>query len=95
MRPQSFCCNCQKVSDIRDELEEMFFGPDGPPASIDDWRSTHKPTTITMALTAILGKDGNEFDEDEKILVKAVIEMLEGGTKDYNPEIFYADDLPE
>jgi len=92
LRPRVFCLDCSKVATCRDDFEEMFLGPDGLPVSVEDWCSKNKPITISSALDCIVVDSSGELKKYERILIRAVVEMLEA-SKELNPEIYYAKDL--
>jgi len=94
-RPRGFCTRggCQKITDAEEEFGELLFGEIGHPVSLEDWLRENKPSTLADELSAVLKNNDGELDEDEKILIKAVVEMLKGGIDDYNPEVFLAEDL--
>jgi hypothetical protein len=96
LRPTDVCRQggCHKLSDFEGEFEELLYGSQLP-TTVADWCRDENPITVAVSLLTILENESNELDDDEKVLVQAVAEMLNGGTDDYNPRIYYAKDLEE
>ncbi len=105
LRPVHFCCQggCHKVSDFNKDFQDLLYG-DEVPITVSEWCSGNNSLTLSGELNELIecrkdeldekGDKKYELDEDERILMRAVIKILEN-SNNLNSRIYYAETLEE
>ena len=93
LRPTDSCHIgvCQEIKSIEGEVEEMFAG--GFSTAIQIWCSKNEPITLSKMLSNVTEDTRSKFDDDEKILLRAVADMLKNSNGDNDLRVYYAEDL--
>jgi hypothetical protein len=94
LRPKNFCRpknnigGCIKLNDHSGDVFEAF--REEMPESLSDWLSKNKPISISDLLSGLA--EETILDDDEKVVIKAVIAILKNGIG-LDEKIFRAEDL--
>lgn len=84
LRPTISCRlgSCFKLSETEEEIKELIFGEEGQPILLNGWLNSNEPISIVEVIEMLLREEDSRLDEDDKILLRAALKILNNFKKE-------------